>query len=487
MIIDLIGGTYEQRFKDWNSQRTINWFPKIGDQKEKDKTQIALVPRPGLTQFVNLDGGTIRGLFTAYTLTQERCFAVIGTNLYEINYDASTTLRGALTGMATGSKSKVYMAANNNNQLMIQDSMAGYIFDMNTNVLTQITDLDYPGGTTLDYADGYFVISDKEGRVSFSNLGDGLTWTGTDFFTPTFKPDRVKAIRMFREEIYCFGDETIEIYINDGDTPFIRQSRTSLYYGLTAKDSIGLHHSGAFFLGRSRTGGSEVYLMGPDYSLTPLSTPAISQMLNQHTNADAEGFVQCSTDGHIFYHLHLPALQTTLVYDVTTGTWHERQSQRPFPDNDGTTPQDMYRGRLHTFFKGMNLYGDWYSGKIFKEDLNVSTDDSLIRVLKRISSVFHNELKYISVNRLEFDVNSGFGTTKNQGVDPVMMFSYSVDGGNTFEPEEIIKLGALGHYDQPVQINNLGTARNWVLSFTITDPVDIIVMQAFAKGSLSSW
>jgi hypothetical protein len=487
MIIDLIGGTYEQRFKDWSAQRTINWYPKIADQKEKDKTQIALVPRPGLTQFANVSGNSVRGLFTARTLTQERLFAVVDTNLWEILYDGSTVLRGALTGMSTGSKSKVYMALNGNSQLMVQDPLAAYVFDLTDNTLAKNTDIDYPGGTTLDYADGYFVISDLEGRVTFSELNDGLDWPGSNFFTPTFKPDKVKAVVTSREEVICFGDETIEVYINDGDTPFIRQSRTSMYYGLTARDSIAVHQSGVFFLGKSKTGGSEVYLLGNDYSLNPVSTPAISQMLNRSSNEDAEGFVMCSTDGHIFYHLHIPALNTTLVFDIVTGMWHERQSVRPFANANGEKIQDVFRGRNFVAFKGMNLYGDWWSGKIFKEDLSVTTDDGNIRVLERISSVFHSELKYVSVYSLEFDLNSGFGRTTGQGSKPIMMLKYSIDGGNTFEPEEFVELGNLGMYDQRVQSNNLGTARDWVISFKVTDPIDVMVMQAVARGSVGRW
>lgn len=489
MQIDIIGGSYEHKYKDWNTQRTVNWYPKITDQKsqEKNKTQIALFPRPGLTQFTDIGGDNVRGLYTARTLTQERCFAVVGTSLWEINYDASATLRGSLTGMSTGSNSRVYMACNGNSELFIQDTLAAYVFDMLTNTLTRVTTSDYVNGTTLDYADGYFIISGKDGRVHFSDLNDGQDWPGFNFFTPTFKPDAVKAIVAYREEIYCFGDDTIEVYINDGSTPFIRQSRTSMYFGLTARDSIAVHQSGVFFLGKSRTGGSEVYLMGSDYSLTPLSSPAISQRLNSYVNEDAEGIVTSTQDGHIFYHLHLPSLQTTLVYDMTTGMWHERQSTRPFPDADGTSPQDMYRGRLHTTFKGYNLFGDWYSGKLFKEDPAVSTDDGNIRLLKRTSSVFHNELKYISVYSLEFDINAGNGNATGQGSEPIMITKYSLDGGNTFEPEEFIDLGATGQYDQRISINNLGTARNWVISFEISDPVDVIVMQAVVHGSFGTF
>ena len=489
MQIDILGGTYEHRYKDWNAQRTINWHPKITDSKsqEKNKTQIALFPRPGLSSFVDLGGEAIRGIHTVLTLTQERCFAVTGTTLYEINYDGSSTSRGSLTGFATGSASKVYMACNGNSELFIQDTQAAYVLALTTNTLTRVTAEGYPRGTSLDYADGYFVISGANGRVHFSDLNSGQTWPGFNFFTPTFKPDKVKAVVAFREELYCFGDETIEVYINDGSTPFIRQSRTSMYFGLTARDSVAVHQAGVFFLGKSKTGGSVVYMMGSDYSLSPVSPPAITDRLNKYVNEDAEGYVLTTTDGHIFYHLHLPAMKTTLVYDMTTGMWHERQSQRIAPDADGTKPQDMYRGRCFATFKGMNLYGDWWSGKIFREDNTVFTDDGNIRLLKRTSSVFHNELKNISVYRLEFDVNAGSGAETGQGSMPILMLKISRDGGNTFDPEEFIDLGALGNYDQPVQINNLGTARNWVISFEISDPVDIIVMQAIAKGSMASW
>jgi len=158
MIIDLLGGSYEHKFKSWNAQRTINWVPHVSEAQEKNKTQMCLMPRNGLSRFCEpTSADSVRGLFTALTLTQERCFAVIGTSLYEIKYDGSSVLRGALTGMSTGSRSRVYMALNGNSQLMIQDTLAAYIFDLTTNVLTKVTDIDYPGGNTLDYADGYFV------------------------------------------------------------------------------------------------------------------------------------------------------------------------------------------------------------------------------------------------------------------------------------------------------------------------------------------
>jgi hypothetical protein len=498
MIIDLLGGSYEYRFKDWNSQRTINWYPKMTDQQsqEKNKTQMALIPRYGLSQFASVPGGSVRGLYTARVLNVERCFAVIDTNLYEVFQNGSMALLGALTGMSVGSRSKVYMKVNLSSQLMIQDTLAGYIFNLTTNTLSQIsiaefTDAEgnicqYPGGKTLDYADGYFIVADDNGRVSFSEIGDGTAWPAFNFFTPTTSANKTKAAVMYREEVYCFGEETISIYINDGVTPFSRQFRTTQYYGIEAPDSIAVHQSGVYFLGKSAIGSAEAFLMGADYSLTPLSFP-IDYLINKQNSADAEGFIQVGKDGQILYHLHFPQLKTTFVRDMTTGMWHERRSTRPFPDEDGTNPQDMYRARNLVTFAGLTLSGDWWSGTIMYEDPTVSTDMGLIRRLERTSSILTNQLVYISVYKLEFDVNPGNGTTTGQGVNPVMMVSYSKDTGNTYEQPEMLQLGNLGQYDYRVVTGKLGTARNWVIHFAVTDPVDVIVMQAVAHGNFGSW
>lgn len=488
MIIDLIGGTYAHKFADWNSQRTINWYPVLTDENrgEKNKTPTALFPRPGLTEVIDLQGSSVRGLFVARTLRDERCFAVVGQILYEIGVDGSKTDRGTMPNLVIGSSSKVYMETNGNGEMMIQDPQAAYFLNLNTNVLTEITDIDYPGGSTMSFSDGYFIISDNDGRVTFSELNDASSWSGDSVFTPTFKADGVKAIAAFREEIYCFGSETIEIYINDGSTPFVRQSRTSVYYGIAAPHSLATWHGGFFFLGGGRFGQTEVYLMGTDYTTKQLSSPAISQAINSVDARDAEGYVQYTKDGHILYHLHIPALGSTYVYDATIDMWHERQSTRPYPDVDGSKPQDMYRGRHHVSFNNVNLYGDWYSGKILKED-NVSTDDGEMRKLTRTSPVYQQEQKFLSVYQLEVDMNTGFGATSGQGVNPVLQFKYSIDGGNTYEQEMLVGLGAKGQYDYRAQINKLGTARNWTISLEISDPIDIAIMQARATGAYGSW
>lgn len=489
VIIDILGPTAPQRFVDWNNQRTINWYPVLEAKGEKDKTQSALFPRPGLSSFATPTGSVVRGLFTAKTLTSERCFAVVDTTLYEITSDGTATSLGSLSNLLSGSSSRVNMEVNGNGEVFIQDTAGAYVFDMDTDTLTAVTDADYPGGSTVTFTDGYFVIADNNHRVSFSELNNGLSWSALDVFTPTFKADPVRAVVAYREELYCFGAETIEIYINDGSSPFSRQARSSIYYGLKAPQSLAVWHGGCAFVGSSRFGETQIYSLNPDYTIAPISTPAICNFINSKGAdlSNCEGYIEYSKDGHIFYVLHVPNLETTLVYDFTTQQWHERRSKRPYPDVDGESKQDMFRGKVYTNFKGMNLYGDRYSGTIFKEDYDTYLDGTEAITRLRRGPVFNKELTYISVYELELDLNSGFGATTGQGTDPILQFRYSMDGGNTFEPEEYIQLGRLGVYDYRVKINKLGTARNWVIEFSMTDPVPVAIMQARASGVFGSW
>lgn len=491
MLIDVLGGTGAQQYVDWSNQRTINWYPVLSDQEkgEKNKTQIALFPRPGLDVHVDLSGNLVRGLYTAKTLTQERCFAVVGNTLYEIYRDGSSTSRGTMPNLSNPSQQKVYMEVNGNGQMMIQDSNAGYYFTLSTNVLAEITDADYLGGNILTYLDGYLVISGNDGRVAFSELNDASNWIGDSVFTPTFKADAVKAVMAYREEIYCFGSETIEVYLNDGATPFIRQGKTTLYYGIKAPHSLAAWHGGFAFLGSSRFGETAVYTITSDYNIKAISTPSIVQQVNDANDLEnVEGYIEYSKDGHIFYVMHVPVLHTTFVYDYTINMWHERQSVRTYSDADGDFPQDMFRGRCFTSFAGMNLYGDWYSGKILRENKKTYTDGGNIITRTRISPVFNNELKYISVYELEVDANVGqAAATSGQGSDPVIMLDWSLDGGNTFEEERLMLLGQLGQYDYRAQTTKLGTARNWVIRLKNTEPIDLALFQVRARGTFSSW
>ena len=74
----------------------------------------------------------------------------------------------------------------------------------------------------------------------------------------------------------------------------------------------------------------------------------------------------------------------------------------------------------------------------------------------------------------------------SQGVVPVaenpqVMLRISRDGGRTFGNERWVPLGRIGEYYSRVMLRRLGSARDFVIQITVTDPVKFVL----ASGSVS--
>lgn len=492
MKINLLGGSYKQRFKDLNSQRTINWYPVVSGNKDGDDEQntskVALLPFPGLQLFVTLSGRYARSFCTVKTHTQTRCFAIVDNILYEVFVDGTSTALSTLSLITIGTD-PIYILANANNQIGIFSFQASYTMNLLTNAVTQITSVQFPGSIeSATYADGYtFVVSG--GAVYWSDLNDMTTWNSLQTFSPTFRPAATIAVMSFREEIYCFTNEQIEVFLNDGVTPFSRIPRTTLLMGLLAKKSLVVLNEGFMFLGRSFEGEASVYIIDSNYSCVDIVPFSTHWQINekQIDLSDAYGFVQYARSGSIYYYLTVPALNNTFVYDVIQKVWLERQSTQPYTDSDGSYVQGRFRPRYYCSFNGMNLFLDSFSGKIFLEDFNYYYEDDQPIIRTRISQTYSEEMKNISLYQLEINANTGSGVITGQGSYPIVMLSKSTDGGyNFFDPKNLY-LGPLGDHQYRCRKHKLGTGRAWVLKLSCSDPIPLMLQDCYVSGNISTF
>lgn len=485
MKINLLGGSYEQKYKELNAQRSINWYPVVTDQQEQNKSQVALYPTPGLTSYVALPGRYIRGIFTARTHTGVRCFAVCDTTLYEILNNKSYISRGSLSPLTAG-QSKIYMDCTENNELFIGGWEASFVFNLGTNTLTQVTDNQFPGEITTVTALDLYVVVTSAGAAFESLTTSALHWLSTQSYSTTYRAAPIIAVKAFREEIFNFTSESIEQYYNDGTSPYSRMPRTTLSVGLAARDSLAVWKDGFLFLGRSQEDGEyAIYFFDGWYNCQLISPPSITWQLNTTKEPldAANGFVQTTKDGHVLYYLNIPGLPTTYVYDFTTKFWFERQSTQPVLNSDGTRPQGQFRGKYHTCFNGKHLFTDSWSSTIFIEDYNNQTEDGVYIRRERTSQTFEQENQLISVSSLEIECNTGYAnsTTPN----PVLQVSYSIDGGYTFRQVRNFLLGKQGQHTWRCKKSKLGTGRKWVIKMVLTDPIDLMLTDAIAHGEVS--
>ncbi len=491
MQLNILGASAQAKYNALNAQRTINYYLVIGTQSEQNKNPRALYPFPGTTLLGTASGRYHRGAFVATGINVvDRCFFVVDQTLNELGIDGTITNRGTLTNIPYG-QSQVYFAINDNNQMYIGHDSAGYTYTLSTDTLTAISDPQFPGSSSADYGDGYLVVA-ANGRCYFNTvLNDYTQWNqSSQVISETTKTDNVLAVRFLKEELYLFGSKTISVFLNDGTSPFSRRQGSTIQFGIAAKNSLCTTNDGHFFVGRNKDGQFEVYFLGYDYfhGIQQISDFNRTWALNHNVNAigSAYGFIQYTKTGNTLYHLTIPELKTTWVYDMQSKEWVERQSRQPYDDSDGENVYREYRYRYMVNFGGKNIFFDGYSGAIAQEDYTVMTD--LGQIIKRIrtTQTYSQDEEYISVSQLDLDVNRGeAATSTGQGSTPIIMLEISRDGGYTFGNPRNIQLGSLGKYISRAKINKLGTARRWVFRLTVTDPIDIMLQNAIAHGVLS--
>ena len=498
MKIDLLGGSYNDKYIQINSQLTKNWYPaysytdQVSDtetnsgsgqfSRESGKEIRTLKPTPAFTLHSSNTGNTSRGAFSI----NGRGFFVIDNTLYEVYSDGTLTSRGSLSVSPVGTTAKVWMGANNNNEIMLADHSVGYIFNTSTNVLTQITDPDFLGAETLTTQDNRFIVT-FNGRVYFSDLNSGTAWTGVNVYTPSYKADNVKAVISLQEEIYNFGNETLEIYFDNGETPFERVSRSSIQYGVISPETVVTTANVILFVSKQADGHIQVVQIQPNHELSTISPPSISWQIGQYENLeDMYAWSYSSPDGHIFYVLTIPAAEKTLVYDLTTKDWYEWSSQIG-TNADGSVLYGRCLGKHHLFLNGKHLVSSHNNGNIYKLDWDSFTDNGVPIIRQRDTQIYHSEYKYISVHEIELDMNTGSAPLSGQGSTPMLMFQVSKDGGKTFGTERFVRLSKRGDYGYHCKIRMLGTAKVWVLRFKLSDPLDLALIGARARGSLGGY
>lgn len=507
MEINIAGGSYQNKYVAVNPSRTINWYiHKPTLQGEEDKNpKGSLHPFPGLPNYANTGATTaIRGIYNAKTLTHDRCFIVADQTLWEIDSAGALTNRGTMSDMSVAT-TKAYMAVNSANQLMIAAYDAGYIFNLGTNVLAKITDADYPSNVTyLDYTQGYFIIC-SGGRVYYSDLLDGTAWTAASVFTPSAQADNTIAAVVWRDQVFCFGSNTIETY-NITSAPFEKAGSDTVFHGAVSADTIQVFDKGIVFVGQAPKEQANVYY----YNGQTLSQLSPSSLIWQINNSASAGNVLWenvninwenwdliwgadlsfmyseliySKDGHIFYYLTVPSLYTTYVFDFLTQEWVERQSI-----SEATGSQIQFRGKHCTTFKGENLWGDSQTGYILKEDYTSGIEGtSSVITRTRISSVLSNERKFIGVSSFELDGTTGKGLRTDSSTNANIAFYYSRDGGNTWSAAQNLATGTTGIYQKQPKTHHLGTARDWAFKIVQTDNSDLAINSATVHGSIGSF
>lgn len=460
--------SYQARSLPLSAQRCVNLFAEAAPADAR--SPVALYGTPGLVSFGTVGDGPVRLLHEMAGIL----YAVSRDQLYRVSSSGTATLLGTLAGAPM--TDYPLFAADNGTQMVVVNTGTGRatVWDADTATLTPVNDSDFPRVSSVSYVDGYHIFSRQDsGQWLISDLYEATSYEALDFATAETYPDNLVRVFTDHREVWLFGTKSTEVWTNTGaaDFPFQRISGTVLERGCAAAGSVAKLDNSIFWLA-----DDGIVYRASGYTPVRVSTHAIEYALDGYQNlADAQAFCY-SQEGHGFYCITFPPDDHTWVFDVSTGLWHERESE----DADG---RSLGRWRVASYAGAYNLHivGDYLTNRLYQLDLDEGTENGVAIRRVAVSPVLHADTDRMTMARVEIEAEVGVGLSSGEGSDPQMMLEWSDDGGRTWSNEHWSSLGRRGRYMRRVRWHRLGQFRERYLRITCADPVKIAILGCQAE------
>jgi hypothetical protein len=416
-------------------------------------------------------------------------YFVCGDKLFNVTFvedafGARTYTANDVSGAETIDGAALVSMSQNGDQLCIVSP--GYASQFNAWIYTvagglvQITDSDFDGPVAgVSFKDGYFIFPKANSNKWFiSDLRDGLSYNALDFASAESDPDNITAIFPLNGLLYVFGQKTVEPYQNIGGAgfPFERISSGIQQRGCLSAESL-LEVSGQLiWIGSGENERPAIYATngGLPQKLSPPSIDAL--IYSGGIDAVRSSYaMRWSERGHVFVAFTVPGV-TTIVYDVTTGLWHRRESLDRF-----FRPQSWRVTSIVDAYSVL-LVGDELSGKIgiLSADIFYEYGEEIRRYVT--PPPIDNGGKPFSIYQLELVAESGTSPISGQGSAPVVRLSVSYDGGRTYSPEISRLMGLTGEYRYPISWPALGRfPRSACFRIDISEPIKIVFVKLEAE------
>ena len=405
------------------------------------KGPVALVGAPGVTNWVTVGVGPIRGM----TAFNDVLHVVSGGELYSVTSSGVATKLGDIPG------SRNVLMASNRTQLVIVSDSATYVYD---GTLAQITDPDYLGATGIGFLDGFLLfIEPNSDRFYSSDLNDATSYDALNFATAEGAPDKLVGIIVDHQQIILAGKETTEIWWNAGLTgfPFERTPQGVIETGCAAGLSLAKADNSVFWL-------DDDLIVRALRDLTPtrVSQHGVEEAIAGYSRVDDARAFTFTEGGHIFYVLTFPTAQATWVYDITTQEWHERQSL-------GRT-----RWLVDHYARANNQH---IVAKLDSNQLGIMSADVYTEFGEELPMIWSYPNVYASgLNQshrmVELIARRGVGGSV---LDPQVTLDISDDGGRTFRTISTRTLGKVGEYRARARWLRLGRSRDRVYRMRLSD------------------
>lgn len=486
--IPLLGGAYKQASLIAGAQRSVNLYPEFYTERAQSPVNVTHYSRPGLTPLSQPPSPGQGRLLQVDSLGNLR--AVVDSIVYHIDSDWNWHQDGQLV---TNTNTPVSFSDNGVTGFFVDGSTAGSQIVLASNVLTQITDPNFLGGTRADFIDGFVIFNQPNTPNWFSTTLYSATFNGLFFGTKTTWPDNIQTLIASERQAWLMGKYKSELWVNAGTVPFPFQllSGSIVDHGVVGPYALGRADVNIYWLAQSLD-GTRLAMEGSFGTANRISTHAIEDEWLSYPRVDDCIVTTMQIRGHLFVFFDFPTADRTWVFDKATNEWHEEG----WFDTNGN--QHRCKDLFKTVAYGVNVSLDWNSGQLYQRDETNYSDNGLPLVYRRgMPHLVDNEnFNRISVWRIIADMecgngtgvvhedpwsvgfSPGFGPIVNRG--PQVLLRVSRDRGFSFQTHSIQTLGLPGGYNTKPTFNRCGVAYDFVPELEWTGPLHTALNGVFA-------
>lgn len=453
-------GSYRMPTPAAGARQLVNCYAQESPP-ERPKGQPAVLMRaPGIAAWTDTEEAEVRGAI----LFGNVVIACAGDKLYSITEGGTAT---ALTGDSISGNGPVRMATNGTQIIVAPGN--GNAWSSDGSAVAEITDPVFLDGGGADpvFLDGYIVLR-RPGTARFFNSGiNALTWNALDVTTADGAPDNVVGLAVNNRELILPGVTSTERWYNAAATPgspFARSPQGLYEIGCAAGNSLASQDNSTLMLANDLT----FRRLGAAWER--VSQHGIESILQRMTISGDCYALPYRQEGHHFVAWTFPNAGRTLVLDLNTQEWHERESRI------ATVSIGRWRPSCIVQAWGKQIVGDSQSGKLGILDPDTHEEWGEPQVISwTYQGVYAAGTRAIH-RRLELGMAAGQGTATGQGANPLLTLHVSDDGGNTFRARPTRETGKMGQYRRRVQYFNLGSSRERVYRCDLSDPVRTLVL-----------
>ena len=437
--------------KNQGEPRIINCYAESSGADQK--APVTLIACAGQKRFSTSTNAPCRGMIYIEEAVSNtgRIYSANGFGLWSIQEDGTKTNIYLISG-----SDNVYFARNDVLEvdcMMVSDQKAYLI--KNDAVSYKKYDFE-PSGVT--FCGGYFVFWIAEGANKgrfYASALNGTTVDPLSYATAEGDPDGLTKAHGLINTLYLIGKRTTEIWkVSGGDFPFSK-SGAHLQFGSNSPHTIVDFNNGVAMVGNDNL----VYLIS-DYQHVVLTgeTHEITRLIEAEPDKTKLTAFTYQRSGNKFYCLQ--GTGWTREYNAASNSWHDRR----------TGPFKQWDSLHHVKAWERDIFGSRSDGQFSENDASLRSENGGIQVFGYDTPLYHASPMGLQFDKIEFNMETGVGN--DQVTDPVMMISWSDNGGRSHTPDRHLPLGKGGQSNLRTRALRLGKTGEKGRSFRvrISDP-----------------